>query len=86
MADRRVTSTGKDRDGDITKLCNTGQHWSPIYKNDAIQHIDNNRHTYHVRDSYGRSDIHVVNGQHGKFLRTDPNGKCRDNLDELPDC
>ena len=86
MADRRVLSTGKDSDGDITKLCNSNADWSPVYKSTAISDIENGTHTYYVRDGHGRSDIHVVNGATGKYLRTDPNGYCQDNLDDLPDC
>jgi hypothetical protein len=36
MADRQVARTGKDRDGDITALCNSGAFWSPRKKWDAI--------------------------------------------------
>jgi hypothetical protein len=86
MADRRVTHTGKDRDGDITKLCNTGELWSPRAKADAIGDIESGTHSYYVRSSRGRSDVHVVNGQTGKYLRTDPDGEAGNNLDELPDC
>ncbi|MEQ8524747.1 DUF3892 domain-containing protein [Gracilimonas sp.] len=87
MADRRVTKSGKDSDGDITSLCNPGQYWSPKGKSSAINEIENNTHTYYVQDSYGRrADIHVVNGVNGKYLRTDPNSSCTDNLDNIPDC
>lgn len=86
MSDRRVTKTGKDVDGDITSLCNPGMFWSPRSKANAISDIENKTHTYYVRDVYGRSDIQVVNGANGKYLRTDPNGSCKDNLDNLPDC
>lgn len=86
MADRRVRKTRKDSDGDITALCNPDEYWSPSYKSDAISDIEKKRHTYYVQDSGGRSDIHVVNGSNGKYLRTDPNGKSRDNLENLPDC
>ncbi len=86
MADRRVTHTGKDRDGDITKLCTPGEHWSPRAKRDAISDIESESHSYFVRSSRGRSNIHVVNGPTGKYLRTDPDGDAGNNLDELPDC
>ena len=39
MADRRVTHTGKDGDGDITRLCYPGQSWSPRSKANAIEPI-----------------------------------------------
>ena len=41
MADRRVTATGKDSDGDITRLCNSGELWSPRSKADAVNDIEN---------------------------------------------
>ena len=87
MADRRVTRSGKDKDGDITKLCSPAEYWSPVSKAEAISHIESRMHRYYVQDRYGnRSDIHVVNGPSGKYLRTDPNGRSTDNLDNLPDC
>jgi len=86
MADRRVTHTGKDDDGDITKVCNPTAGWSPRSKNDAIRDIEDGDHTYYVQDSKGRSDIIVVHGEHGKYLRTDPDGRAENNLDDLPDC
>lgn len=48
MADRAVYKTGKDRDGDITKLCNGGELWSPRDKSDAIRDIENRVHSYYV--------------------------------------
>jgi hypothetical protein len=86
MAERRVRKTRKDSDGDITALCNSTEYWSPQYKSSAISDIENNRHTYYVQDSGGRSNVHVVNGPNGKYLRTDPNGNANANLDTLPDC
>lgn len=89
MADRRVTRSRKDGDGDITALCNSGQYWSPRTKADAISDIESGNHTYYVEDNAGRSDIEVIRDATvagGKYLRTDPNGSCSDNLDNLPDC
>lgn len=87
MADRQVTRTGKDGDGDITSLCNPGQAWSPRRKRDAIDDIETGSHTYYVRWSDGkRTDIHVVDGPTGKYLRTDRDSTSRNNLDDLPDC
>lgn len=87
MADRRVTATGKDKDGDITKLCNSGQIWSPRRKADAIGDIENKIHTYYVRDSKGnRADIRVVNNGGNKYLRTVSDTSSANNLDNLPDC
>ena len=84
MADRRVTRTGKDSDGDITALCGA---WGRTGKALAIHEIEFRLHSYYVQDTYGRrADVHVVNGLRGKYLRTDPNSSCSDNLDNLPDC
>lgn len=86
MADRAVRKTGKDKDGDITALCDSGAGWSPRLKSDAISDIENNIHTYHVPWTSGRTEITVVKGPNGKYLRTVRDGSIRNNLDELPDC
>jgi hypothetical protein len=86
MADRAVTKTGKDSDGDITSLCNDGQPWSPRSKADAIADIDGGSHTYYVPWRNGRTEINVVDGPTGKYLRTDADDTERNNLDDLPDC
>ncbi|MDE2839863.1 MAG: DUF3892 domain-containing protein [Chloroflexota bacterium] len=87
MADRAVTRSGKDRDGDITKLCNVGSFWSPRSKWGAIQDIESGLHRYYVPWADGRSTwIRVVNGPTGKYLRTDKDSTTRNNLDDLPDC
>ncbi len=86
MADRAVFKTGKDRDGDITKLCNEGQSWSPRSKSDAIRDIESGTHTYYVPWKSGRTEIRVVPGITGKYLRTDRDNTSRNNLDDLPDC
>ena len=46
MAKRYVRRTGKDRNGDITKLCNDGDAWSPRLKADAIYDIEHAIHGY----------------------------------------
>jgi hypothetical protein len=87
MADRAVTQTRKDSSGDITALCNPGQSWSPRAKRDAIDDIERRIHTYYVPWSDGmRTEIRVVNGPTGKYLRTDRDNTPRNNLDDLPNC
>lgn len=86
MSDRAVYKTGKDSDGDITKLCNADQSWSPRRKADAISDIENRIHTYYVPWKSGRTEIRVVNGPKGKYLRTDRDNTAKNNLDDLPDC
>lgn len=86
MADRAVRKTAKDKDGDITALCDTGAFWSPRSKQDAISDIENGTHTYHVPWTSGRTEITVVKGPNGKYLRTVRDNSTGNNLDELPDC
>lgn len=88
MSDRAVHRTGKDRDGDITKLCGeTTDFWSPRIKSDAINDIEAKMHTYHVSMAGGgKVPIHVVTGPNGKYLRSNWDGTTRNNLDDLPDC
>ncbi|MGU3423014.1 MULTISPECIES: DUF3892 domain-containing protein [Methylobacterium] len=86
MADRAVRKTRKDAQGDITALCDDGEVWSPRDKQSAIYDIENGVHTYYVPWTSGRTEIRVVHGQHGKYLRTDRDQTTRNNLDDLPDC
>lgn len=87
MADRAVRKTGKNPEGDITRLCNEGDAWSPRSKADAITDIESGLHTYHVPWVGGRTEIRVVNDStKGKYLRTDRDNTTRNNLDDLPDC
>ena len=87
MADRQVTASGKDKDGDITKLCKSGEAWSSRLKADAIRDIDNGLHTYYVQQAgTSRTNITVVNGTTGKYLRSTADASSKNNLDNLPDC
>lgn len=86
MADRAVRKTGKNLQGDITSLCDDGAPWSPRLKADAISDIANGYHTYHVPWTTGRTEIRVVQGSNGPYLRTDRDDTTRNNLDDLPDC
>ena len=86
MAARQVKATGKNSDGDITALCNSGETWSPRSKAGAIADIEGALHTYHVGSGSSQTAIEVVNGATGKCLRTVADGSTGNNLDELPDC
>lgn len=87
MATRYVNKSRKDRDGDITALCNAGESWSPRLKSDAINDIEGGSHSYYVSWSDGKvTQIRVVQGSNGKYLRTDRDDTTRNNLDDLPDC
>ncbi len=86
MAERRVTHSGKGDGNVITKLCNPGEWWSPRLKDDAIEDIELGRHSYYVTVRGARVDVHVVSVGGRKHLRTDRDGKGKNNLEELPDC
>ncbi|MDX6766873.1 MAG: DUF3892 domain-containing protein [Candidatus Methylacidiphilales bacterium] len=82
-----MTRTGKDKDGDITKLCNPQETWSPRHKADAIRDIETRAVVYKVAWTDGLvTDVRVVNGPTRKYLRTDRDTTTRNNLDDLPDC
>lgn len=83
MADRRVRQTGKDDDGDITSLCNSGESWSPRKKADAMSDIKNGVHSYFVNEGGHKTDVYVTGDGH---LQTDPDSTKANNLDNLPDC
>lgn len=87
MAKRYVRATGKDKDGDITKLCNSGESWSPRMEGDAIKDIEDRTHEYWVNWANSpETQIKVVNGANGKYLRTDRDTTSKNNLDDLTDC
>lgn len=86
MADRKITATGKDTDGDITKLCTGGEWWSPRLKADAVRDIETKAHSYYVDRAGYRTDVHVVERGGKKHLRTDADTSSQNNLDNLPDC
>lgn len=83
---REVTHSRKDRDGDITALCNRGASWSPRQKRDAINDIEQRAHSYYTMVNGRRANILVVNDHGNKYLRTHEDMTRRNNLDDLPDC
>ena len=87
MASREVLQTRKNSQGDILALCNPSQIWSPRAKSDAIRDIEIGLSTYFFPWFDGTTtQVHVVNGPTGKYLRTDKDQTTRNNLDDLPDC
>lgn len=86
METRSVRQTGK-ADGDIVSLCNSAEpSWSPRTKADAIADIESGEIQYVVGWASGATVIRVVDGPHGKYLRTDRDNSPTNNLDDLPDC
>lgn len=87
MADRAVHQARHDSDGDVTALGSPGATWSPRLKWDVINDIESGLHTYYVPWKIaGRTEIRVVDGPNGKYLRTDRDNTERNNLDDLPGC
>lgn len=85
--DRQVTGSRRDRYGDILAICNPGVAWSPRFKLDAIRDIELGLSTYYVRWLDGqRTEVRVVQGPNGKYLRTDKDDTPRNNLWDLPNC
>ena len=83
---RTVTRTKKDQDGDILALCNPGDEWSTRSKEDAIRDIESGEFDYYVSWPGNATDVKVVSGPNGKYLRTDRDSSGRNNLQDLPDC
>ena len=80
--DRRVKSTKKDRDGNITALCNAGQSWSPRRARDVIRDINSGMKSYYVMEKELRSYVRTVSG----VLQTTPDATDRNHLGRLPTC
>ena len=85
MADRPVTRATQDSSGKTYLLGNPGHSWSPRSAGDVITDIESGAHTYHVSWPERRTEIEVVDGAHGKYLRTDRDSTTSNNLNELKD-
>lgn len=86
MADRRVKKTGKNN-GEITSLCNAGEHWSPRSKAEAIADIEGGLHRYYVNEEGYESNVEVHKTASGtKYLKTNADATSKNNLSKLPDC
>lgn len=87
MADLQVKCINKQPRNDphegITHLGGDGWKWT---RAEVISLIERGVHSFHtlVRGNFGR--VAVVNGAHGKYLRTHADGKWNDNLLALYEC
>lgn len=87
MADAQVTCINKQPRNNpyegITHLGGAGWKWT---REAVIQSIEAGTNTFFTNTTGQRTDIAVVDGPHGKYLRTHANGTWNDNLLSLPEC
>lgn len=83
VIERRVTGSGKDRQGDITSLCGA---WGRRGKDMAIQQIERSTQSYYVEEERPRVYVDVVTLAGRKHLRTTADSNSANNLDNLPNC
>lgn len=84
MAERRVTATGKDKNKNITALCNSASTWARVSRSQAVKDIKSGDHKYYVQEvGTQRVYVHVYDD---KFLRTNADPSSKNNLRNLPDC
>lgn len=68
MAIREVKMSRKNDEGEIVVLFNPAADWSPRLRNDAVNDIENDIHTYYVLSNGKRTDLKVVSDNNGKHL------------------
>lgn len=89
MITRYVTRTGKDSHGNITKLCNPNEEWSPRSAKNVIKDIEDPDIdiSYCSKSGKKTAPIIVVEKKDGtKYLWSVWDGSTENNLDVLPDC
>lgn len=86
MIQRRVTGIKKNKEGDIVALCNLGSYWSPRKLPEVISDIEVFKFQYYVQWNNGRiTQVELVDGPNGKYLRTKLGNSNRNDLFELPE-
>ena len=77
----QITCSDRDRNGVVQSIGNRSRTWS---RPEAVRLITSRLGSFYVQQPGTRpSDIHVYAGQ---YLRTDPDGDPRNNLDNLSAC
>jgi hypothetical protein len=79
--DRKVTSTKKDRKGNIVALCNAGQRWSPRRAQDVLEDIRAGRKSYYVQELANRVYVRALSGDR---LETTSDVNSQNSLGRLP--
>lgn len=82
MAERRITHSRKDDDGDILGVKGV---WGTASTADVVSHIENSTHVYYVRETDTSTRVHVVTEGRKKHIRTNADSRSKNNLDNLPD-
>lgn len=86
MIERRVTKIKKNKEGDIVALCNMGSYWSPRYLTDVMYDIEVNKFRYYVDWRNGKTtNVELIEGPNGKYLRTKREKANKNDLFELPE-
>jgi hypothetical protein len=67
----------------ITHLGGDGWKWT---RQQVIASIEAKTNTFHTLVGGKRATVGVVNGVHGKYVRTHADGQWNDNLLALPEC
>jgi len=87
MADVQVTCINKQPRNNpyegITHLGGSGWRWT---HQQVVDSIINETNTFYTQTGPRRSEIGIVNGPTGPYLRTYANGQWNDNLLALPEC
>ncbi|HAV54325.1 MAG TPA: hypothetical protein DCX41_05250 [Aequorivita sp.] len=98
MAEYRISGIWKDSNGVITDYAfheidtDTRYKAKKVSKSNAIARVENRANTvktwvwnYRRANWVDGEDIHVSEGQNGKYLRSDPDNSLTDNLEHLID-
>ena len=89
MSDRQIKNVTKgDKTHESITNVGDGSVWTETKAETIrlIEHTDKDkRNTYYTKDGDVRSEVKVVDGKNGKYLRSHKDGTPNDNLLNLPD-
>lgn len=87
MAEAQVTCINKQpRENPYERITHLGGATWKWTRESVIQSIEDGTNTFFTNTSGQKTYIGVVDGPHGKYLRTHANGTWNDNLLSLPEC
>jgi hypothetical protein len=83
----RIVTGARNEGRRVGALCQAGATWSPRSVAQVVADLRRGDHRYVAVDAAGRrSEIVVVRGAHGPYLRTKPDASAQNNLRKLPKC